>query len=408
LQFVEVQSFQLICLPPIKNYCLARVLSNIYDSAVSNPLPLRGIVLFYSSKLEINPQMKNLRKIHLSFLVNGLTIIILVLLISCEGNERFYRPDLPERLSALSIIDADDTTRYIIFEKSFQAEYPGEDTDSLRELSFTISDADGVIYSFQSGYALKNQSLIRIPNSITFFTGEKYFFRAKERDCPEISSEIAVREPPSGLKLLDVSKEIVTNYLIECHDVNSDPVIDAIKISFDNAESKNSYYALLIESYGFIPSGGIIPGESWYYMKPWKSYIEFTVKESDALGFFAIFPGLIRYNTDPCDDYKLIENPAHAYYMEISNIPYGKSTIVLTTQSYDGISVPAVQYTFRIKLLSIPEEMYFFIKSLYTYERNTGDPFSEPAYLKGNIEGGYGIFAICRSIELHVDAPPGY
>lgn len=331
-------------------------------------------------------------------------LLIVILFYQCESKDRFYRPDLPEKLSALGIINADDTTRYIIFEKSFQVEYPEVNTDSLRELSFTISDTYRAIYSFKSEHALKNKSLIKIPDSIRFHTGEKYFFTAKERDCPEVLSEVIVPEPPPDLKFLSFTREKVTNYQVECHDIYEDPVKDVIELSFANSKGKNSYYALLIKSYGYIPSqDGTICHENWYYFKPWESYIEFLIMESDAQGFFAIYPGLTRYTTDPCSCYKLIENRVHAYFMETGNIKNSESKIVLTTQSVDGISVPAYRYIFRIRFLSIPEEMFLFNKSLYSYERNTGDPFSEPVYLNGNIKEGYGVFAICRSSELTID-----
>ncbi len=333
-----------------------------------------------------------------------ITIVVLILLTGCEGKERYYRPDLPEKLSVLGIIDADDTTRYILFEKSFQVEYSEDKTYSLRELSFTISNSSGVIYSFQSDHALGNKSMVRLPDSLIFISGEKYFFRAKESDCYEISSEITVPDPPSGLKLLAISKEIVTNYVIECYEVADGHKVwlDVISISFDNNKSKDSYYALLVESYGLNDIG------SWVFDYVGKSYMEFAVSESDASSFNAIFPGLIRYTFDPCDDYKLIKNPAHACYMESKKISENKSTLVLTIRSNDVKTIPAYPDTFRIRLLSIPEEMYLFEKSIYTYERNAGDPFAEPVYLRGNIKEGYGMFAICRSIEIHVDAPPRY
>jgi len=326
-----------------------------------------------------------------------ITIVVLILLTGCEGKERYYRPDLPEKLSVLGIIDADDTTRYILFEKSFQVEYPEDITDSLRDLSFTISNSSGVIYSFQSGHTLKNQSLIRIPDSITFITGEKYFSQAKERDCPEISSEITVPDPPSGLKLLAISKEIVTNYVIECYEVADGHKVwlDVINLSFDNNKSKDSYYALLVESYGLNDIG------MWVIGMVGKSYMEFALRQSNIQGFFSMFPGLTRYTFDPCNDYMLIENPAHAYFMKASNISDSKSTLVLTIQSNDVKTIPACPMYYRIRLLSIPEEMNMFEKSLYNYERNAGDPFAEPVYLKGNIKEGYDVFAICRSVEIH-------
>lgn len=334
------------------------------------------------------------------------TLIILsfsvILFRQCERDDRFYRPRMPQKLSALGIIDADDTARYILIEKSFQIEYPEDITDSLRDFSFTISNSNGVIYSFQADHALENQILFQIPDSITFITGEKYFFRAKERDCPEISSEITVPEPPLCLNLLSIEREIVTNYVIECLEVADDHKVwlDVISILFDNDKHDNSYYAILLESFGTNQS------RAWEFGKAGKSYLEFAVRESDSPGFFVIFPGLVKYNVDPCDDHKLIKNQAHAYLIEGSKITGDNCTVVLTTLSNNGKTLPTYHNTFRIRLLSIPEEMYLFKKSLYTYERNTCDPFSEPVFLKGNIEGGYGIFSICRSIEIHVDAAP--
>jgi len=332
-----------------------------------------------------------------------ITILVFVLLTGCEGSERFYRPDFPEKLSALGIIDADDTTRYIIFEKSFQVEYPGENADSLREFSFTISNLYGTLYSFQASHSLKNQSMIRIPDSITFISGEKYFLRAKERDCPEITSEVIVPNPPSGLEFLTISREIITDYGRECTEEHDDykPWLDVISILFNN-NRETSFYALLVESYGLNDIG------SWIIGYVGISYMEFELRQSDFQGFFAIFPGLTRYTFDPCNNYKLIKNPAHAYYMINNNISGNRSNLVITIQSHDVKTIPATPGYYRIRLLSIPEEMYFFNKSLFTYERNYGDPFSEPVYLKSNIEGGYGMFAICKSLEMQVAAVPLY
>ena len=80
----------------------------------------------------------------------GLIILLAGSIFQCETKERFYRPDVPQQLSAVGIFDIDDTTiydavypwplyrdtiifaRYISFEKSFQSEYTEEVNDSLR------------------------------------------------------------------------------------------------------------------------------------------------------------------------------------------------------------------------------------------------------------------------------------
>jgi hypothetical protein len=58
-----------------------------------------------------------------------------------------------------------------------------------------------------------------------------------------------------------------------------------------------------------------------------------------------------------------------------------------------------------VKLLSVPKDFYLFEKNLYTYEKVSEDPFSEPVYLNGNIKDGNGVFAICRSSELRIILP---
>ena len=344
--------------------------------------------------------LKPFKKISVKLLSTILTLISLVLS-RCESNDRYYRPHTPEKLSAIGIIDAYDTTRYIIFEKSYQAEYPEETIDSLRELSFTISNSSGILYSFQADYALENKTLLKLPESLIFISGEKYYFRAKERDCPEITSEITIPDPPSGLELLTVSREIITDYARECTEGHDDykPWLDVISISFDNNKNKDSYYALMVESYGLNDIG------SWVFGYVGESYMEFSLRQSNTQGFFSMFPGLTRYTFDPCNDYMLIKNSAHAYYMRIDKSQDNKSTLVITIQSHDIKTIPAFPDYYRIRLLAIPDEMYLFNKSLYTYERNTGDPFSEPVCLQGNIKGGYGMFAICRSLELQIKAP---
>ena len=75
----------------------------------------------------------------------------MILVVHCEGKDRYYRPNLPEKLCSIGIID-DDTTnyknyyvdftdkrnnlRFISFEKSLQSEYRSDLLDSLKNFSF--------------------------------------------------------------------------------------------------------------------------------------------------------------------------------------------------------------------------------------------------------------------------------
>ncbi len=41
-----------------------------------------------------------------------LLVFVALIILQCEGKERYYRPDLPEQLCAIGIIDIDDTIYY--------------------------------------------------------------------------------------------------------------------------------------------------------------------------------------------------------------------------------------------------------------------------------------------------------
>ena len=157
----------------------------------------------------------------------GLIIFLAVIIIQCDTKERFYRPDLPQKLCTVGIFDLDDTTiydalynfpryrdtlsfaRYISFEKSFQFEFPEEINNPLRELSFRISNDKEDIFVYQSNHTTKNLELI-LPDNIKFESGKKYFLRANEKETPDISAEIEVPGLPPELKLLSVKTEIIT------------------------------------------------------------------------------------------------------------------------------------------------------------------------------------------------------
>ena len=324
----------------------------------------------------------------------GLSILILGVL-QCERDDRFYRPRVPQKLSVLAVIDADDSLRFIRLEKTFQAEYPEDLTDSLRDLSFTISDSKREIYSFKSNQALTNNSIISIPDSIEFMSGENYFFWAKERDCPEVFSEIMVPDTPSQVEILSITKEKVSNLVSECELFGEyDAVLDVIRFSIGKSEGNNTHYAILIISEGFGAHSSIK-----------KSYADFSVRATNTTGFFATFPGLITYNLPHCMKGPAIRLPANAYLVDKNNIPENGFIMEIAVQSMDYKALPDIITNIRIKLISIPEKMFLVEKNFYTYKNNLNNPFSEPVYVQGNILGGTGYFAICKSSVVNVNTP---
>lgn len=330
-------------------------------------------------------------------LLSTYLVSIAILYCKCEGNSIFYRPDLPEKLCSIGIIVADDTIRRISFEKSFQSEYPEEVNDSLREFSFSISSETKELFRFQSDSVIKNFLELRIPDSLTFSTGEKYFLKAKEKDSPEISAETIVPEPPSGLHLNSIEKQVIPlSKPQECTRLKNVKSV-ALGISFEIMKDQKQFYALLLQGSGIHagPSSG----------SHREGFLDFSIVESNSPGFFAVMHGLamLHFSCHGDWDYTYEKSPVSAYFIDGSKISGDTCYIKLSTQFQDGYSLYDAFWSFKIKLLSIPEDMYLFEKSLNIYGRVANDPFSEPIYLEGNINGGNGFFAICRSNDIKVE-----
>jgi len=330
-----------------------------------------------------------------------LTIFLAIFLCQCEGNDIIYRPNLPEKLCSIGIIDADDTIRHISFEKSFQVEYPDEVNDSLREFSFSISSEEKELFRFQSDPIIKNLLKLMIPDSITFKTGEKYFLQATEKNTSEISAEIIVPKPPSELELISIEKEVTT--LPKPQECTGFKTVKSavLGISFENKKDQKQFYALLLEGSGFGSGASSFAGSG---------FLDFSIRGSNSPGFFAVMHGLtmLHFSCNGNWDFSYEKSPVSAYFIDGTKIPDDTCYIKLSTQFQDGYSFYDAFWSFKVKLLSIPEELYLFEKSLNVYGRVAKDPFSEPIYLEGNIKGGNGIFAICRSSKITINLSQWY
>jgi hypothetical protein len=334
------------------------------------------------------------------------------LTVRCDNKERFYRPDVPEKLCCIGIIDADDTIsgnrqnlysfndylRYITFEKSYQAEYPGEINDSLRDFSFSISSAKAELYSYHNDSSLKNLESFKLPENPKFVSGEKYILKARTEGFQDISAETVVPEPPASLILNSIHRE-------------TEPAIppsgcswpidheDSVKYAVINISSDvtiDSYYMILVEAVGL----------DYRLYDAALGYVDFSVRNSNVQGFSAILYGL-RMAHSPCaaSERSIIQSFVKAFFIDGNDIRGNRCNLTLSVKFNDFYSVAVFFTSFRIKLLTVPKEFYLFEKSLYTYEKTSEDPFSEPLYLDGNIKNGNGVFAICRSTELRIRLP---
>lgn len=92
----------------------------------------------------------------------------------------------------------------------------------------------------------------------------------------------------------------------------------------------------------------------------------------------------------------------YTYFIEGSKIPGGICTMKISTYWNNVKYIPSFIKCFHVRLMSIPKEAYLFYKSLYTYKMERDDPFGELINISGNIVGGNGVIALCRSRDLIV------
>jgi hypothetical protein len=68
-------------------------------------------------------------------------------------------------------------------------------------------------------------------------------------------------------------------------------------------------------------------------------------------------------------------------------------SIVIRDNSISRIQTTSDDISLYFRLYSIPEEYFRYIKSLNLYNRNFGNPLTDPVMIYSNITGGFGMFA---------------
>jgi len=353
-----------------------------------------------------------------------IVIFMPALFCSCEVKNEYVRPNLPEKLCCITIIDADDTTnysfswlnlfekrnslRYFSVEKSKQSEYSEELTDSLQDFSYILSSTEGELFNFISDKK-RNYFYMELPDSLAFSSGNKYTLYAKEKSLEEISAETIVPDPSPVLNLVSLSRNEYNRDI----DFNGSELVwgtkyysGEITISFKKGDKGRKYYALTIDS-----KGSLLPDLSFnqpnvIYFGP----IDFSVRGSNTPYFISEIQGInmVHLNGVGFSSVEVVSDPflidhAGALFIDGGQISGDKCIISLSIPFGDTRTPISSLGDLRIKLLSITEEFYLFEKSLSTYIKVKNDPYAEPVYLNGNIKGGNGIFTICRStiMELH-------
>jgi hypothetical protein len=330
------------------------------------------------------------------------TILIIFAIVfnnSCNKITDLILPDLPEKLCVQCVIDVDnDLNRSILLGKSFQSDYYDTIQWELYDLTISISGNTSEIYKFNGPPVILIDTIIRpyahqIPDSVAFPVEEKYSIHAKERDTPEISSEVGLPVKPSSPTVLSVKKLTLTDPLNIVHPVTRYAVVS---MSFKNNPSDHLFYTFLVEG------TGIRYDLRYYKWLSQRNLIQYEILESNVSAFsspiipfpFTVYLGGIAFGT----------GQLNSVLIDGSAIPGNECCITFRIE-VGGLQIYNFKNPVRIRLLSIPKELYLFEKSLYTYNQRHNDPFSEPAHLDGNIKRGEGIFAVCRSSETSLSLP---
>ena len=371
-------------------------------------------------------------------------IFIILLILQCESKERFYRPDLPEQICAIGLIDVDDTLSYdvcqdqfpncytcevdstisskmIFFEKSYQTDYSDGSSDMFREFNFKISDDKKDIFFYNSNEPRRNPS-IKIPADLKFESGKKYLFNASVKEAPDILAECTVPDLPPELFLesLKTGINIIDLPLKGCYywqpdeDIFGPPLKEdttaytrrfaEIEFSFSNTKPESYYTFFIIGS----PLGTLL--ESDYSPGFQESnFFNFELLETNTDGFFHKYKGgqTVQQYCEEFDgsfsyDLQCMTDTLYSYFIDGSKIPGGTCIIKIYVQ-WDNVQyIPSFIKYFRVRLMSLPKEAYLFYKSLYTYKMERDDPFGDLININGNIVGGNGVIALCRSRDLIV------
>lgn len=59
-------------------------------------------------------------------------------------------------------------------------------------------------------------------------------------------------------------------------------------------------------------------------------------------------------------------------------------------------------YEYRISVKTLSDEGFNYYRSLSSYQTAQGNPFSEPVVIYSNVSGGYGVFALSRTVDRTV------
>jgi hypothetical protein len=303
-------------------------------------------------------------------------------LTSCQGLTDIIPPDFEEKLCVIAIITESREQNKIIIEKSFQGEYPSEAKTHLEDISVIVRSESQVVFEYFNPWSENRFDTILLPTGLEFTPNQKYTLLVSEKNTDPVSAECTV---PSRPTIPEISiGGMVQTFLPppqECHNpVNS----IVLYVNFESREDLLYY----IDFKGYM---------RYNYRDTLKWLIDYDILESNVPHFKSILFGFTSIGFISCwvDMYFIPGGDSWPSFIDGDIIPENKCTMrikINLNQRYYDYSKPI-----NVTLNSISKELYDFEKSYSIYREALYDPFSEPVYIKGNITGGYGIFAICTS-----------
>jgi len=317
--------------------------------------------------------------------------IVLLILYSCEGITEFIPPDFEEKLYVIAVLNETKERNRIIIEKSYQREYPADELAHLEDLSVKISSESQIVFEYFNAWSENRTDTIQLPDNLEFAPNEKYTLFVYEKNTESITSEIVVPEYPSDFEA-NIEGQVQT-YLpppLECHNP-----VKSIVLNIKFRSDEDCFYYLDIDGY-----------RGSFFKDTLRYLIDYDIIESNTSYFKTLLYGFRSFGFFSCVESPFLMIPNHTYepcFLEDTTIPENTCNIKIK------INLDNFLYDYNkpigINLNSVPKELYTYEKSYYTYYETGCDPFSEPVYLKGNIKGGNGIFAICSSKQYSLVLP---
>jgi hypothetical protein len=303
--------------------------------------------------------------------------IFLILLNACE-RDKINIPDTGRKIVINGLITTDSVLNVRIcksyYYKSNQA-YEG--CDSLNKARVLIYSGNSLIDSLH----LANKS--HYPMSMDFFyrsnywsdkihplPGEEYKILVKAPGYPDASAKITVPDVVNIISL-DTSR-----FLAPPDYYSTDSIIMyKCSIGFSDPSYETNFYMLMVSKVT--------------YRERWNDTADFRLTSEDPLIEVKLtdFNGVYAYAFSD----RFINGDNYNLQFIINAQEIGMPFYETAWQS-TGVPIAFYKTIVYFRLYSIPEEYFWYLKSLELYNENYGKTLAEPVIIYSNVKGGYGIF----------------